>query len=88
MDDMGGTPTPMNAGNRAHPAYAAGRDKRKRKVGGNQLVCRITPHSRLIHTAGRTAELLIQLLAPDALAACAWKLAGDFGRSSCLAKLG
>jgi len=33
MDDMGGTPTPMNAANRAHQAYAAGRDKRKRKVG-------------------------------------------------------
>lgn len=32
MDDMGGTPTPMNAANRAQQAYAAGRDKRKRKV--------------------------------------------------------
>lgn len=31
MED--GTPTPMNAGNRAHPAYAGSRDKRKRKVG-------------------------------------------------------
>lgn len=33
MDDMGGTPTPMNAANRAHQAYPGGRDKRKRKVG-------------------------------------------------------
>jgi hypothetical protein len=42
MDDMGGTPTPMNAGNRAQQAYAAGRDKRKRKVGGNNLLCCIS----------------------------------------------
>jgi hypothetical protein len=39
LDDMGGTPTPMNA-NRAQQAYAAARgDKRKRKVGNAAGVC-------------------------------------------------
>jgi hypothetical protein len=35
-DELGGTPTPMTMpkpGTAAHAAYAAGRDKRKRKVG-------------------------------------------------------
>lgn len=37
LDDMGGTPTPMNA-NRAQQAYAAARgDKRKRKVGSTAV---------------------------------------------------
>jgi hypothetical protein len=37
LDDMGGTPTPMNA-NRAQQAYAAARgDKRKRKVGSRTV---------------------------------------------------
>jgi hypothetical protein len=40
-DELGGTPTPMvmpKAGTAAHAAYAAGRDKRKRKVGVVRLM--------------------------------------------------
>ncbi len=52
MDDMGGTPTPMNA-NRAQQAYAgAARDKRKRKVGvGSKLSVKMACNHPFLHAS-------------------------------------